>query len=682
MTDATPLPRRLPAVLARAAAPVRRPHLFILLALAAALVGTVYQVGGDYAWAMGDDGTAVFLTGFFGVEHAGTVPFRWATTNAGLRAPGAGGYAGVAHLRLNGDPWGGPQRVSTVRINDDPPVAVPLEPGWHDYRVPFTAGAAWPGDVVIRLQEPELPIPPNQRDPKDTRKLGVPVESITVERMPGPVLPPLPLLGLTLAGVALLYAFAVWGGLGPGLAAGTAAGALGAWSLLLLGARLGAALAAPGLVLALGVAVGLALLLRAGLGALFRRGGVRIGRREGLVLSALFVTALTIKAAGLLDPVFVTLDQYARLHRLMEFGAAPLGFLQHFLDPVHGETYAGQLGLSAVVPYSPLFYFVFDPLNWLVADPDARLRALNLVAAALDASAVFFLYYAVKRAWGDGPAAVWAGALYVAFPLTNLAFSDGGYPGIFAGWLLVVFIAALAWAYPQRGRGAPAVLAVLLALALLAHTANALLLGTTLVLFAALVAIYDRARLRAVAVWGLAGPVLAFLSFYQFTTSQVITAVLPQLIGRLQSSGSVGQDAAKLGAPLLSGFWPQIQAHFRSWPVALGLVALATRARPRSAPAAAAPATARTGLALWLAASAGAVALFSLADLRVNLLQKHLIYAMPALALLNGLAFGALWRRGRAAQALCLVLWGALFFAMADGWVARVLWYVLPPGSG
>ena len=65
-------------------------------------------------------------------------------------------------------------------------------------------------------------------------------------------------------------------------------------------------------------------------------------------------------------------------------------------------------------------------------DPNARLQAINLLCSALEASNVFFLFYTLKRAWGDGLAGLWAGALFVAFPLSNLLFSDGGYPGIFA----------------------------------------------------------------------------------------------------------------------------------------------------------------------------------------------------------------------------------------------------------
>src|SRR5205823_3769479 len=95
------------------------------------------------------------------------------------------------------------------------------------------------------------------------------------------------------------------------------------------------------------------------------------------------------------------------------------------------------------------------------------------------------------------------------------------------------------------------------------------MLSATLLVFLVLVARADRGQFRAVAGWVVAGGALAFLAFYQFTLERMIAEVLPQMVNRLLTVGGVGKNPAKLGAPLLSGFWPQIQAHFRTWPVAL-----------------------------------------------------------------------------------------------------------------
>jgi hypothetical protein len=90
----------------------------------------------------------------------------------------------------------------------------------------------------------------------------------------------------------------------------------------------------------------------------------------------------------------------------------------------------------------------------------------------------------------------------------------------------------------------------------------------------------------------------------------------------------------------------------------------------------------RRGLTLWFGAWLISFALFSLIDLRVNLLQKHMLFALPLLALLSGLALGPLWRHGRAGRLLVGLLLAVLAWASLQVWLARVLLDVLPPGSG
>ncbi|HET7081788.1 MAG TPA: hypothetical protein VFM49_30535 [Chloroflexia bacterium] len=650
--------------------------------MALLLIAGVYQVGGDYRWDMGNPRADVYLGNYFGVERSGDVRFRWTQPVSRLQAPLVGSYNGRVHVRLNGDTFGGPPRQATIRVGTTLTRTVALEPGWHDYELAFSRADLWPGDLQVWLFESELQIPKDQRDPADTRRLGVPVQSITVERADRLVLPPLGMLAGTALVAALLFALAVWFGVPRRAATGITTLLLLGWAAALFVGRLPAVFAAPGLLGTLALGVALAVLLCPLLGWLFRRGGIAVRPVEWQVLAGLFVLGFVFKASGLLDPMFTTLDHYARLHRLMEMGDDPVYFLANFLNSDKGQTYAGQLGLTAVIPYSPLFYIAFDPLNWLVPDPNARLQAINLVCSALEASNVFFLFYTLKRAWGDGLAGLWAGALFVAFPLSNLLFSDGGYPGIFANWLLVLTIAALAWGYAHIGR--PQVLipfAILLGLALLAHTANAILLAPTLVLFALAVARWDRARLRGVVLWAGGGLALAFLSFYQFSAGHVVTDVLPQIVDKLRKNGGVGKGADHLGAPLLSGFGPQIEAHFRTWPVLLTVPAFLRAARPVSG-AQVEHDPADRGLALWLGASAVTLGVFSVLDLWINLLQKHMIYFMPALALLSGWSLAALWRRGGAARWLCLALWAVLFAASLGVWVNRVVNYVLPPGSG
>ena len=255
-------------------APLRGPYLYGLWLLAVLLVTAAYQVGGSYSWPMDDRLTGEYLVNFTGPEKAGAVPFRWTAPSALLRVPGLGVYDGTVRVRLNGETWDGPQRTATVQVNDGPPHDLPLQPGWNEYAVPFTAADLWPGDLTLHLRIAEAQIPAAQRAPSDTRRLGVPVAALALDRTSRQVVPPPRLLGLTLVLVALCYFPALWCGAAARWAAAGIAALLAAWAGTLAFARLPATTAAPGLALALAVAVLLTLLLRPLLTALFRRGGV------------------------------------------------------------------------------------------------------------------------------------------------------------------------------------------------------------------------------------------------------------------------------------------------------------------------------------------------------------------------------------------------------------------------
>lgn len=688
---------RLAALLRAALSPFRTLAFYALLLCAGIIISAVYQIGGSHRWQMDDYSNEAYLSGFFGVEQGNGGAFRWSKPSATLAVPGIGAFNGVMRLRLYGDDWGDPPRSVTLGVNSTTLGSFQLQPGWHDYEFPVTRSMMLPGDLRLHLRMPEAQIPAGRRGPEDTRTLGAPVQEIALARTDGWVLPPVSILLITLAICALVFLHAVYSGLAARPAFWLAACILLAWSATLLVWRLQLAIAAQGILLALVVGALASLALRPALGALFRRGGVVLLPREWAWLAHIFVLGVVFKAAGLLDPMFSPIDHYARLHRLMEFGANPLYFLQHFLDADRASYYAGQLGFSTVVPYSPLFYVAFSPLNWLVDDPDARLQALNLVCSILEASNAFLLFYAAKRAWGSGLAGIWAGAVFVALPLSNLLFSDGGYPGIFATWLLTLLIAALVYAYPRLHKARVWIpMAVLLGLALLAHTANGLLIGATLVVFLALVWVADRARFGPVLRWAVAGVAISFLAFYM-AVAQMMLDLLPQIMGKFQSGGATGTATGTgVGAgqkPYLNNFWEQIEVHFRVWPVLLAACALwlCVRRIPMAgrtdltSPAVSTPdgdGLAARGLTLWLLASAAIFGLFEVAGVWINLLQKQMIYIIPALALLAGLALGWLWRRGRLAQLLCIALWLVLFSTSLVVWVDRTVRYVLPPGSG
>ena len=664
------------------------PWLYALLLGTALLGALAYQRGGDYTIVAGDDHSAVYLINYYKPETAPDRRFRWSSPNSFIRLPGLGAYALTLHVRLSGELPRDADRLGEVLVNEQRVATFHLQAGWQDYAFPIRAdqiGAG--GNARIRVRLPPLQVP------GDSRLLGAPLDRIVLERQPGSLVWPAPehLAALLLA-VLAVYLGAVGLGVAPRGAALVGAGVSLLWAAALAGAHMETAFAAPRLLPVLWGTLAATLLARGGVGWLFRRAGVEPGRRAWWALGAAFAASALVKAGGLFHPAFLLMDHAARLHQLDKFGRNPLGFLQTYLAAPPDMGLGGQLDLGTAIPYSPFFYIVFSPLNVLVPDETQRLDALNLLLALLEASSVFALYYVLRRGWRDGPAAVCAALVFVSIPLTNLLFSDGGYPSILAQWLLVMTTAALAAAYPRLGR--PLVLgplALLLAAALVSHTSITLLLSVLLAGFVLLVALFDRPRFGPVALWSGLGLAGAFFSYYVFSLPVIFGQILPAVLARLRVAGSVGQDPAKLGAPLLHGFWPQIAAHFQIWPLALGLAGFAARGlegtewrRPlaRSRPAQATTPVVRRGLTLWFGAWLLSFALFSLIDLRINLLQKHMLFALPLLALLSGLSLGPLWRRGRAGRLLVGLLLAVLAWASLQAWLGRVLLDVLPPGSG
>jgi hypothetical protein len=79
---------------------------------------------------------------------------------------------------------------------------------------------------------------------------------------------------------------------------------------------------------------------------------------------------------------------------------------------------------------------------------------------------------------------------------------------------------------------------------------------------------------------------------------------------------------------------------------------------------------------------------FSVIDLRVNLLQRHMLFGLPLIALLGGYALARMdLRTGRfallrPAPVMAGLLVAYLFLTGLSVWGDRVLHYILPPGSG
>jgi hypothetical protein len=152
-------------------------------------------------------------------------------------------------------------------------------------------------------------------------------------------------------------------------------------------------------------------------------------------------------------------------------------------------------------------------------------------------------------------------------------------------------------------------------------------------------------------------------------------------------------DERYLGWKLLYGFFPQIEAHFAVWPALMALAGLIVFAMTvvtavRGGRQQDSRGLFRAVTLVFLGAWTVTFLAFSALDLRVNLLQRHMFFGLPLLALLAGYALAKVDRQARSLARVgpAAVLTGLLVvYLFLDGlhiWADRVLRYVLPPGSG
>jgi hypothetical protein len=448
-------------------------------------------------------------------------------------------------------------------------------------------------------------------------------------------------------------------------------------------------------------------------------------------LGLIFFSAFVVKAAGLNHPAFLPIDHWFRLHQILRFWDSPAAFWQQYFNVTTGQTVTGLQGGSAVLgqwgvsfslPYSPLFYLFAAPLAliWPTHDPNL-FAAVNLLATWLEASSVFLIYIIAREAfptkWG-GRAGLIAGALYGFYPLSFLLFSDGGYNSILAHWLTLLFVALLFKEFnfqSTRRKSGWLNLWLILALgaALLAHTSTLLLLGSLVVTAAIIFSLLNwllkkKTGKPSGSLWliTVGGFGVAFVLYYGWYIFPFVRDSLPLLLGKL-NSGGIGQDRKLLGTDLLTGFWPQLWEHFRLFPFLLTLIFIGftiydlrftipesnvKRKTQHSALSTQHSKLTQSSILFfvsWMLVFLG----FSLLDLKVNLLQKHMLFAAPLLCLGSGFVLSWLWewatslktgerRAGWLVGALTGLFIGFIIWQGVALWYARVFYYTLPPGSG
>lgn len=603
---------------------------------AAAAIAQPWSAHVDVGGALDDP----YLKGFNRPERNESGRFRWSGYDASISLPGAGAGAAMM-LRLQGRPTG-----ETIHIDDGQGV-ISLNPRniWREVHLLPRAGR-WSGDVRIRI------LTPARRSGDDPRELGVALDTI-VARNTGTSIALMQVLGLGLAAalgtlLATLITGRRWAGLliGAAMVAGctTTIVAQNGASRLMLTSFTGR------LVLALGLSALLAAAVAHLLAWLERVGTITVGAKARRALVGVATLAFLIRFGGLAYPLTTTSDLRFYLDRaeMVRDGK----FLTLFLpNPALTPT---QWEVEGPVPRSPLFYVITAPFMFLPGNGPSL--AIMAFSSLVDAAAVLLVAGIARHSGASDRGAVYAAALAATLPLGLLLMISWGIFGTLLAQCLAL-LAMLCWNVlrPRLGsRRANVIFAATLALAYLAYPSALLFLGLTWTILVVLLAARRDPAAGPTLRAGLLAALAAFVLFYGWHVLALVNRTIPELLG----SGKAPRahpSSITLGE-MIGAIWEPLVANF-------GFVALATAAcgvallvkRGRAA---------ENGLILLLAWLLAYPILALANGFVVTFIMKHLLFMLPAIAILGGVGLGALseqrWGRPIALGVVLFVAWQGL----------------------
>lgn len=717
---------------------LRSPLFYLSLLIAFLALAAAYQLPFSKGVNLDAPGDAAYLVDYYSREQYKDFVYRWAKPSSNVVLPGTGQPPIVRiKLELSPRPAGAPSPNIDMHVNGDLFRTVELDPNNRKlYELTYYPASRPPlslkrGDLDFWMTMPYF------LAKGDSRPLGVVVSQIQIDgsgifETGRPTIPPWGTVALLLgflAGLGLAARRAGWGSWGAAIIIVMFA------APLVVGVAIDRALVGLSAPVLLG-SVALAYLFML-TGLLFVGWWLRLGRmdftvRQARWLGVIFVLAFTVKAAGINHPSFKTLDHGFRLNEVYALLDDPSQIVSRYYNintytsvgSQNGEVRAVELGqweVAVAMPYSPMFYLTDFPLGSIFRqDRSAFLYWTNIYALWWEATAIFLLYIIARQALGGfgNVSGLVAGVLFGFFPLTFLQPSDGGYPSMQAQWLTLFFIMLMTgWFRRRQAERLPlgwrSILGggVVLGIAMLSHTATMLLLTGFMVLLIVLLWLWGgryRYLSKPLSLVTGVGLALSFGLYYGFYVWPLLTQTLPTLVSKVGQGEKVGARSQTI-----NGFWSELSAHFHLFPFFITLAALAyviythwrgsrrpTPARDNSFGFTVASEISRP-VVLLLVAWFGTFLVFSAVATRINLLNKHMLFAIPLFALGCGLALALLleaarrwseratpdklrWSRLalRSAQ-LAIVLISVYFFsAGAYTWFQRVVNYVLPAGTG
>lgn len=708
-----------------------RSLLFYLgLAIAFVLFCLVYQLPFSRTVSVNSVGDRALLFNYYSREQYEDFIYRWTQPNSNVRLPGVGQPPALKiGLELTPRPPDAPPTTVNYHINGQKFYTFELSRNERKiYEQDFYPASRSFFSFERGNLDFWLNVEPAYIAKGDKRPFGAVVSQIEIKGSGlfdsgRPVIPPWQTVAFLLAALAILQVALRRAGFG---ALGAFVLTLAVSFLLTVGIgydRTLIGLSAPGLLVCL--ALGYIFLVG---GLLFvnwwlRRRSLTFTPSQARWLGLIFLLAFVVRGVGINHPMFQVLDHGFRVHEAMNLRERPVEVLTQYYNvntegSVSGNgkdrsVTLGQWGLSVAIPYPPLFYLFDLPLAQLLyTDEKVLLYWTNIFALWWECSALFLVYILGRQLFGQfgNRSGLVGAALTGFFPLSFLMPSDGGYPTMLAQWFTLLFLALVSgWFWERQVRipvGWKSLVGAGLALglAMLAHTASMLLLlGFVFFLWIFLALWGSRYNYLATPVFltGAIGTVFSFALYYGFYVWPLVTKTLPTLASKVGEGQNVGEADRTL-----KGFWPELSAHFHFFPFVLSvgvlawLIYLAWRGEKKKI-SITEPSFAGTVLQeisrpvlLLLCAWFSVFLFFSIASLRINLLHKHMIFALPLFALLSGLAitllFDYLQQKSLKPNKLWLRLAQLAPFALAAyfiaagcyTWFIRVINYILPAGTG
>lgn len=607
--------------------------------------------------------------------------YRWTQARSMVVAPGLGRGLWTTRLSLDSPAAAGSPKQVLLEAGT---VGLPLQLTAQRRVIHFLTPSV--GDLGISIATT------TGQYGADPRPLGVAFFGIAFDPIVSSMAPPLSTLLFSLVTLALAFLTLRWSGL-PAWAATVVP--LFGFSVLVWG--ISAHRAAVGLLVPRLTLLAITGLIATVLLTWAWRALVRLGRLdpEPWLLPALltvFYLGFWIKAAGLVYPYSHAIDVPWHMQHTREILNGRLAELYKpgaFSESVMPVKEWGEA--RPVIPYSPFFHIFaasFAIFPWSLE------ATANIFSVLIDTSRGV-LIASLALAFGlRSRAAFLAALLYAVTPFTFLLHSWGNIPTTFGMWWTLLATTVIVLGYDRLSRPKVFLLVLLALLAtLLFYTVMAVFMGVfvVLLLLAVLVAGRGLPRRSAGALAGAFGLAIALslLIYYGQYIGPIVQRTLPY-IGRTVVGGEqgAGQDVILPFSTYVSNYVPHI-GYMRDpalpallgwlpvpwlpanyavekvlWygvalPLFVGLPGIVLLRRNRLA---------LLVVGVWLAVAL----LFFVAGSRISMVDKHLFYLVPALAITTGAVLDRAWKRWRwMGLAIGIMYLGSLTSAV-ELWILRL----------